>query len=59
MIESGSIAIVGAAESTNIGVVPNVSSTGLAIDAAANALADAGLRVLHAGIFLLPICRAS
>jgi|TARA_B110000438_G_scaffold92500_1_gene91956 acetyl-CoA acetyltransferase len=44
MIESGSIAIVGAAESTNIGVVPNVSSTGLAIDAAANALADAGLR---------------
>lgn len=44
MIESGSIAIVGAAESTDIGVVPNVSSTGLAIDAAANALADAGLK---------------
>lgn len=43
MMRSGDIAIVGAAESTTIGTVPNVSSTGLALDGAANALADAGL----------------
>ncbi len=39
----GDIAIVGAAESTEIGTVPNVSSTGLALDGAVNALEDAGL----------------
>jgi acetyl-CoA acetyltransferase len=43
MIPPGSIAIVGQAESTEIGTVPNLSSTGLALDAAANALQDAGL----------------
>ena len=43
MIKPGDLAVVGAAESTTIGTVPNVSSTGLALDAAANALADAGL----------------
>jgi acetyl-CoA acetyltransferase len=43
MMRPGDIAIVGAAESTLIGTVPDVSSTGLALDGAANALADAGL----------------
>ena len=42
-MQPGEIAVVGAAESTSIGTVPNVSSTGLALDGAANALADAGL----------------
>lgn len=44
MIKPGSFAIVGAAESTEIGKVSHLSSMGLAIDAAANALADAGLK---------------
>ncbi|MFN0091619.1 MAG: thiolase C-terminal domain-containing protein [Acidimicrobiales bacterium] len=39
----GELAVVGAAESTRIGTVPDMSSTGLALDGAANALADAGL----------------
>ena len=43
MIPPGATAIVGAAESTEIGTVPNVSSVGLAIDAAANAMRDAGV----------------
>ena len=43
MTASPTCAIVGAAESTDIGTVPHFSSTGLALDAAANALADAGL----------------
>lgn len=43
MIDPGSVAIVGQAESTEIGKVPGLSSVGLALDAAANALADAGL----------------
>jgi len=43
MIPSGAMAIVGAAESTEIGTVPHLSAPGLALDAAANALADAGL----------------
>ena len=42
MIPPGATAIVGAAESTEIGTVPDVSSAGLAIDAAANAMRDAG-----------------
>lgn len=44
MIRPGSFAIVGAAESTEIGTVPHLSSMGLALDGAANALADAGLK---------------
>ena len=40
MIPPGATAIVGAAESTEIGTVPDVSSAGLAIDAAANAGAN-------------------
>ncbi len=37
-------AIVGAAESTRLGVVPELSALGLNLDAALNALADAGLK---------------
>ena len=44
MIKPGSFAIVGAAESTEIGTVPHLSSMGLAIDGALNALEDAGLK---------------
>ena len=39
-----SIAVVGAAETTRLGVIPDVSNIGLHLDAALNALADAGLR---------------
>ena len=38
------MAVVGCAESSRIGKVPELSSTGLLLNAAANALADAGLR---------------
>lgn len=44
MIQPGSFAIVGAAESTEIGTVPQLSSMGLALDGAVNALNDAGLK---------------
>ena len=44
MIAPGKYAVVGAAESTEIGKVPHFSSVGLALDAAANALEDAGLK---------------
>lgn len=44
MIGPGSFAIVGAAESTEIGTVPHLSSVGLALDGAVNALNDAGLK---------------
>lgn len=44
MIKPGNFAIVGAAESTEIGTVPHLSSIGLAIDGAVNALEDAGLK---------------
>ena len=44
MIKPGSFAIVGASESTRIGTVPELSSIGLAIDGAVNALEDAGLK---------------
>ena len=44
MIKPGSFAVIGASESTEIGSVSHFSSVGLALDAAANALADAGLR---------------
>ncbi|MEM9878853.1 MAG: thiolase [Pseudomonadota bacterium] len=40
----GKYAVVGAAESTEIGKVPHLSSVGLALDAAVNALEDAGLK---------------
>jgi acetyl-CoA acetyltransferase len=40
-----SIAIVGAAETTRMGKIPDVSTIGLHADAALNALADAGLKL--------------
>jgi acetyl-CoA acetyltransferase len=43
-MKPGSFAVVGAAESTKIGTVPELSSVGLALDAAANAMKDAGLK---------------
>lgn len=43
MIRPGDFAVVGAAESTKIGTVPELSSFGLALDSAINALNDAGL----------------
>ena len=43
MIGPGSTAIVGQAESTEIGTVPHLSAPGLALNAASNAWADAGL----------------
>jgi acetyl-CoA acetyltransferase len=39
-----SIAIVGAAETTKLGVIPELSQLGLHLDAALNAMADAGLK---------------
>ena len=38
-----SVAIVGAAETTDLGVIPNLSVLGLHADAALNAMADAGI----------------
>ena len=43
-MKPGSVAIVGAAETTELGVVPHLSQIQLHADAALNALADAGLR---------------
>jgi acetyl-CoA acetyltransferase len=43
-IKPGEIAIVGAAESTRIGTVPDMSQIMLHADAALNAMADAGLK---------------
>jgi len=43
MMTAREVAIVGAAESTEIGTVPTLSSIGLATDAARRALADCGL----------------
>jgi len=42
-MKSGSVAIVGAAETTDLGVIPDLSQLGLHADAALNALADCGL----------------
>jgi len=42
--QPGSVAVVGAAETTRIGVVPDMSQIMLHADAALNALADAGLQ---------------
>ncbi|MFO0403559.1 MAG: thiolase C-terminal domain-containing protein [Alphaproteobacteria bacterium] len=44
MIRPGEIAIVGAAESTRIGAVPDMAQIMLHADAALNAMADAGLK---------------
>jgi acetyl-CoA acetyltransferase len=44
MINPGEIAIVGAAESTRIGTVPDMAQIMLHADAALNAMADAGLK---------------
>ena len=44
MIKPGEIAIVGAAESTRIGTVPDMAQIMLHADAALNAMADAGLK---------------
>ncbi|MDA9316100.1 thiolase [Pseudomonadales bacterium] len=44
-MESGSIAIVGAAETTELGKIPHVSQIQLHADAALNALKDAGLKL--------------
>src|SRR5690242_8584402 len=44
MMRPNTIAVVGAAETTQMGVVPNTSNLGLNLDAALNALADAGLK---------------
>lgn len=43
-IAPNSIAVVGAAETTELGVIPDVSALGLHMDAALNALQDAGLK---------------
>ncbi len=44
-MESGSVAIVGAAETTELGKIPHVSQIQLHADAALNALKDAGLKL--------------
>lgn len=44
MLKPGKYAVAGAAESDGIGKVPELSSLGLMLDAAVNALKDAGLR---------------
>src|SRR5258708_14113855 len=43
-MKPGSIAVVGAAETTRMGRIPDMSVIGLHADAALNTLADAGLR---------------
>jgi acetyl-CoA acetyltransferase len=43
-VKPGSVAIVGAAETTELGLIPNLSQLQLHADAALNTLADAGLR---------------
>ena len=42
-MKPGSIAIVGAAETTELGLIPGLSQLGLHADAALNAMKDAGL----------------
>lgn len=44
-MKPGSVAIVGAAETTRMGVIPDASQIQLHADAALNALADAGLKL--------------
>jgi len=43
-MKPGSIAVVGAAETSRMGVVPEMSQLGLNLDCALNAIADAGLK---------------
>src|SRR6516165_11081104 len=43
-MKPNSIAVVGAAETTKMGVIPELSYMGLHLDAALNAMADAGLK---------------
>jgi acetyl-CoA acetyltransferase len=43
-VKPRSVAVVGAAETTRLGVIPDVSNLGLHLDAALNAMADAGLK---------------
>src|ERR1700730_17601899 len=43
-MKSKAIAVVGAAETTRMGVVPELSNLGLHLDAALNAMSDAGLK---------------
>jgi acetyl-CoA acetyltransferase len=43
-VKQKSIAVVGAAESTELGRIPNLSQLGIQADAALNALADCGLK---------------
>ena len=43
VMKTNSIAVVGAAETTKLGVIPDVSTLGLHLDAALNAMSDAGL----------------
>jgi len=42
-MKQNSVAVVGAAETTKMGKIPDVSVIGLHADAALNAMADAGL----------------
>src|ERR1700709_2079783 len=44
MLKPGSIAVVGAAETTKLGRIPELSMIGLHADAALNAMADCGLK---------------
>ncbi len=44
MYRPGSVAIVGAAETTELGVIPHLSEIGLHADAALNAMAETGLK---------------
>ena len=44
-MKPGRVAIVGAAETTQMGIIPNMSQTQLHADAALNALKDAGLKL--------------
>src|SRR6187402_1513663 len=44
-MRSNQVAVVGAAETTELGVIPNVSQLQLHADAALNAIADAGLKL--------------
>ncbi len=44
-MRSNQVAVVGAAETTELGVIPNMSQIQLHADAALNAIADAGLKL--------------
>ena len=44
-MRKNAVAVVGAAETTDLGVIPNMSQIQLHADAALNAIADAGLKL--------------